>query len=323
MARQAFHALDLRDYARFDLRLSPTGNIYFLEANTTPSLEPLEALAASAAWAGLDYTALVERLLAAAQKRYETLCPIKNRLIRIELSQDVIELDVPEGVHFPPQSTIELARLLDVQPGEEALELGCGSGLLSIAMAKLGARRVVAIDLDPKALQATQQNARRNGVEDRIEVLAGSWYEALNRYASTPKNPGRFDVIVATPPQTPGLQPSGPKYGGPDGATHLLKVLRGAPQFLKPDQGRLWMMAISLANPRAVRKRLQECFDDVAIVRDTERPFTGEEYETIEKGLFEYLRSLRLEGKSEFVETEKGQGIFRNLFIRAAKPRCL
>ncbi|MBA4397539.1 MAG: hypothetical protein C0394_09185, partial [Syntrophus sp. (in: bacteria)] len=44
----AFRALGLRDYARFDVRLSPGGTFYFLEANTTPSLEPFEALALSA-----------------------------------------------------------------------------------------------------------------------------------------------------------------------------------------------------------------------------------------------------------------------------------
>jgi hypothetical protein len=46
MAQHAFHVRGLRDYARFDLRLSSGGTLFFLEANTTPSLEPLEAIAA-------------------------------------------------------------------------------------------------------------------------------------------------------------------------------------------------------------------------------------------------------------------------------------
>ena len=45
---------------------SSGGTLFFLEANTTPSLEPLEALALSAQWAGLDYSALVDRMLSAA-----------------------------------------------------------------------------------------------------------------------------------------------------------------------------------------------------------------------------------------------------------------
>ena len=50
------------------------------------------------------------------------------------------------------------------------VDFGCGSGILALAALKLGAKRVVAIDIDPQALQATQENARRNGVEDRLNV---------------------------------------------------------------------------------------------------------------------------------------------------------
>jgi len=50
LSRLAFNALGLRDYARFDIRLSPGGTFFFLEANTTPSLEPLEAFPLSARW---------------------------------------------------------------------------------------------------------------------------------------------------------------------------------------------------------------------------------------------------------------------------------
>jgi len=51
------------------------------------------------------------------------------------------------------------------------VDFGCGSGILALAALKLGAKRVVAIDIDPQALQATQENARRNGVEDRLDVF--------------------------------------------------------------------------------------------------------------------------------------------------------
>jgi len=320
LARQAFQALGLRDYARFDVRLSPGGVPFFLEANTTPSLEPLEAFATSAHWAGLDYASLVERMLSAARSRFAPDHPAPEEL-RIQLPSGPIELETAKGVHRPPASTIELAGLLDIQQGEEVMEMGCGSGLLSIAAAKLGAARVVATDLDPRALQATEKNARRNGVAERIEVRAGSWYEALGMGTLSANQAGRFDVIIATPPQTPGPQPFGPKYGGWDGALHLIKILENAPHYLKPEQGRVWIMAISLADPQRIWKRLNELFSEVALVRETERVFTVEEYETIAKGLFDHFRSLRSSGISDFSEMEKGRYAFRNLFIRAARPR--
>ena len=54
--------------------------------------------------------------------------------------------------------------------GRSVLDYGCGSGILGIAALKLGAARVVAVDLDPQALIATRDNARRNGVEAGIVV---------------------------------------------------------------------------------------------------------------------------------------------------------
>lgn len=51
------------------------------------------------------------------------------------------------------------------------VDFGCGSGILALAALKLGAKRVIGIDIDPQALQATKENARRNGVEDRLDVF--------------------------------------------------------------------------------------------------------------------------------------------------------
>jgi len=53
--------------------------------------------------------------------------------------------------------------------GETVFDLGTGSGILSIAAAKLGARRVIAIDNDPQAITVARENAEKNGVADKIE----------------------------------------------------------------------------------------------------------------------------------------------------------
>ncbi len=322
-ARRAFQALDLRDYARFDIRLSTGGSLYFLEANTTPSLEPLEALAVSAQWAGFDYPALVERMLAAALRRTSGKQLRRRELFRVVLPTGSIEMESGADGSRPADSSIELAGLLDVQPGESVLDLGCGSGLLSIAAAMRGAARVVASDLDPAALHAAGQNAVRNNVGDTIDFCAGSWYECLDAGAGSPDGRERFDVILATPPQTPGPRPFGPKYGGSDGTRNLFKVLDRVLDFLKPENGRLWMMAISLANPQKLLRRLQELFEEVRIVDQSARYFTAEEYEAMEAGLFDYLCSLRSSGIADFTEVGKDRFAFQNLYIRAARPRHL
>jgi ribosomal protein L11 methyltransferase len=75
-----------------------------------------------------------------------------------------------------------LARTL--RGGESVLDYGCGSGILAIAAAKLGARRIAAVDLDPQALEAAAANARANDVELRVTSP-----DALPA--------GDYDVVVA------------------------------------------------------------------------------------------------------------------------------
>jgi hypothetical protein len=106
-----------------------------------------------------------------------------------------------------------------------------------------------------------------------------------------------------------------------DGTKHLLAVVDGARDFLEPLGGRLWVLAIYLANPLGLRKHPGKEFSVVTLVQEPERRFTAEEYEEMEKGLFDHLLALRSSGRSDFRETGKGQYVFRNLFFRASGLR--
>ena len=79
------------------------------------------------------------------------------------------------GTHPTTQLCLIAAEeLLAGWPAVDVLDLGCGSGILGIAALKLGARRVLALDIDPLAVTSAQENAARNGVADRITVQQGS-----------------------------------------------------------------------------------------------------------------------------------------------------
>jgi ribosomal protein L11 methyltransferase len=71
-----------------------------------------------------------------------------------------------------------------VRGGERLLDYGCGSGILAISAAKLGAGPIDAVDIDPQAVEVTRANARANAVE-----LRASLPEALER--------GSYDLVVA------------------------------------------------------------------------------------------------------------------------------
>ena len=69
-------------------------------------------------------------------------------------------------------------------PGATVLDYGCGSGILAIAAAKLGAAEVTGVDIDPQAVRAAEENSRTNGVQARF-------------IDSARQIEGQFDIVVA------------------------------------------------------------------------------------------------------------------------------
>jgi ribosomal protein L11 methyltransferase len=76
------------------------------------------------------------------------------------------------GEHGSTRVALSLLERL-VQPGDFVLDLGSGSGILTLAAVKLGAARAVGIENDPEANVVAARNASRNGVEDAVEFLDG------------------------------------------------------------------------------------------------------------------------------------------------------
>ncbi len=79
---------------------------------------------------------------------------------------------VGPGLH--PTTRACLLELQDrIKRGDRIIDFGAGSGVLGIAAAKLGAAAVLAIDCDPTAVEVARDNARLNGVDDRMTVRVG------------------------------------------------------------------------------------------------------------------------------------------------------
>lgn len=75
-----------------------------------------------------------------------------------------------------------------VKPGTTVFDVGCGSGILSVVAAKLGADRVLGIDLDPMCVKVSKENFKINEVEDKTEVIQGNLLDMVDEKA---------DIIVA------------------------------------------------------------------------------------------------------------------------------
>ena len=105
----------------------------------------------------------------------------------------VIELDpgmaFGTGYHPTTYTCLE-AMERRLRPGMVVLDLGTGSGILTIAAVKLGAVRVVALDIDPVAVRAARQNFRRAGILRHVTLAPGTVPHSLARE-------GQFDLAVA------------------------------------------------------------------------------------------------------------------------------
>src|SRR5712671_7292229 len=123
--------------------------------------------------------------------------------------------------------------------GRHVVDIGTGSGILALAAARAGAERVIATDINPNAALSANENARANGLGDRVTGLCTNLLSAL---APRPL----FDVILSSPPKHAG-EPrdladrgwhAGPQY------RDVAALFKQASERLKPD-GRLYVMVSS------------------------------------------------------------------------------
>lgn len=88
------------------------------------------------------------------------------------------------GTHPTTRLCLEMVESLYSTSGmspETVIDVGCGSGILAVAALKLGAGQALGVDVDPEALQAAQENASLNGVDDRLVLGLGSVAEIRAR----------------------------------------------------------------------------------------------------------------------------------------------
>jgi ribosomal protein L11 methyltransferase len=119
---------------------------------------------------------------------------IRPLWVEIEPEDDDIVIALDPGMAFGtgthPTTQLCLEALeRQVTNSIDVLDLGCGSGILSIAAAKLGAGKIVAVDIDQLAVDATVENAIVNGVADKIHTYRGTLETVIT-------SARRFDLVV-------------------------------------------------------------------------------------------------------------------------------
>jgi ribosomal protein L11 methyltransferase len=157
------------------------------------------------------------------------------------------------GTGLHPSTQLCLTAMEDViGAGQRILDAGCGSGILSIAAARLGATVVEAFDIDSLAVQATGDNAALNDLPIPINIFASAGPDDAAPWVSPAAGPMRFDVILVNillPVILELLDAGLARHLSPDGCMILAGVVA--------DQGPQLSEALAFHHLRVVR-RLQQ-----------------------------------------------------------------
>ena len=137
-----------------------------------------------------------------------------------------------------------------------AFDIGTGTGVIAAILARRGVDRVVATDMDPRALASARDNLERLGLTDRVDVVDADLFP-----------PGRADLVVCNPPWLPAAAAAGTDFAVYDPDSRMLRgFLAGLAEHLTED-GEGWLIISNLAELLGLRSRgmLLDLVDDAGL----------------------------------------------------------
>ena len=149
------------------------------------------------------------------------------------------ELDVFPTVYGPREDSLLLAESIDdaTVKGRSCLDVGCGSGIQAVNLALKGAAKVVAVDVNERAVENTLHNAKKLGFGETITALQSDLFGNVD---------GNFDVIVFNPPYLESESLGERELdGGRKGREVLDRFLEGTGKRLN-NKGRIYFLQSSL-----------------------------------------------------------------------------
>ena len=138
---------------------------------------------------------------------------------------------VDENVYEPAEDSFLLAENLDVQIGEQVLDMGAGCGLQGVIAAKKA--RVIAVDINPYAVRCTKYNAAANNVHSNMTCMQGDLFNHFDVKVT-------FDVIIFNAPYLPISESETASWigrawaGGATGRSTIDRFIVAASKHLKP-----------------------------------------------------------------------------------------
>ncbi|MEN9231602.1 MAG: peptide chain release factor N(5)-glutamine methyltransferase [Thermostichus sp. DG02_5_bins_236] len=222
----------------------------------------------------------LEEVQALWQRRLEERIPLQYLLGQVEWAG--LSLQVTPAVLIPRPETellVEQASAwLQANPVPKRsyfADLGTGSGAIAIALARQHPDlQLLAVDSSPEALAVAATNVAAHGLEERVQLLRGSWFIPLEPWR------GQLRGLVSNPPYIPSgelsnlmpevgwHEPRQALDGGPDGLHALRRLLQVAPEYLAPNS--FWAVEVMQGQAPWVAEQLQAlgCYQQIQVHPD-------------------------------------------------------
>ncbi len=158
-----------------------------------------------------------------------------------------IKLKLHPQVYEPAEDTFLLAENLDVKKGDIALDMGTGTGIIALLMARK-AKSVLGVDINPIAVKLARENARLNGMGN-VEFRLSDLFNNINR---------KFNLITFNAPYLPGEPEElidAALVGGKRGREVLDRFITQAKQYLKSG-GRIQIVQSSITGVEETLQKL-------------------------------------------------------------------
>ncbi len=181
----------------------------------------------------------------------------------MEISEDII-IRERGGVYSPDDDTYMLLDLVQVEADEDVLEIGCGSGIISLHCALRGTS-VTASDIDHSALELTGENAELNGMELK-DIILSDLFENIS---------GIWEVIIFNPPYLPmdeRMEMDKRWDGGERGDEIILRFLDDAADHIHPE-GRIYFCCSDMSPLTEIYKIIDDIYE---IIEQREKDYRFE-----------------------------------------------